>query len=304
MNEIVEVYNINEKIYHVRGLYVMTDSELAQIYGVETKVFNQAVKRNIERFPERFRFQLNEIEARNLRSQIVTSSLHGGRRYLPYVFTEQGVAMLSVILKSKAAVEISIQIMDAFVHMRSILSANKELLHRIEKIEHQQICFKMDATEKFEALFSALEDKKLANTQGIFYDGQIFDAHTFVSNLIKQAKNSIILLDNYIDETVLTQLSKSHQAVKIYILTKNISNQLKLDTEKYAAQYATIELIEFSGSHDRFLIIDEKDVYHIGASLKDLGKKWFAFSKLDDQSFNFIEKIKGIITFSLNSRGK
>ena len=295
MSEMIETHNINDKIYHVRGLHVMVDSELAQIYGVETKVFNQAVKRNIERFPERFRFQLTESEARNLRSQIVTSSFHGGRRYLPYVFTEQGVAMLSAILKSKTAVEISLYIMDAFVHMRAILSANKELMNRIEQIEHQQICFKMEATEKFEALFSALENKRLANTQGIFYDGQIFDAHIFVSDLIRQAKKSIILLDNYIDETVLTQLSKSNQEIKIYILTKNISNQLKLDVKKYAEQYAVIELIEFNGSHDRFLIIDDKDIYHIGASLKDLGKKWFAFSKIDDQSFNFIEKIKGII---------
>lgn len=302
MNELITTSKINEKIHHIRGSFVMLDHELAQIYGVETKTFNQAVKRNIERFPDGFRFQLTDEESQNLRSQFVTSSLHGGRRYLPYVFTEQGVAMLSAILKSKTAVEISIQIMQTFVQMRALLTSHEQLVHKINHIEHKQTSFEIEAKEKFEALFSALEDKTTLKNQGVFFDGQIFDAHTFVSDLIRKAKKSIILLDNYIDDTVLTQLSKSNKNVKIYILTKNISNQLKLDAKKYGEQYSAIELIEFNLSHDRFLIIDD-GIYHIGASLKDLGKKWFAFSKLENNSFGIMEQINNIIQENKRNRG-
>jgi len=303
MDKIITKNAINEKIYYVRDVYVMLDSELAQIYGVETKVFNQAIKRNIERFPEKFRFQLTELEYQNLRSQIVTSSLHGGRRYLPHVFTEQGVAMLSAILKSKTAIEISLQVMDAFVKMREIISSNREFIHRLFQIERQQISFELKTTEKFEALFSALENKTLTKTQGIFFEGQIFDAHVFVSDLIKQAKKSIVLIDNYIDETVLTQLSKANPKIKIYLLTKSLSNALKLDIKKYNDQYANIILIEFGLSHDRFLILDQKEIYHIGASLKDLGKKWFAFSKFKINSFGLMEKINTVVEKSNQSRG-
>ncbi len=304
MNEIIKISKINDKIHNIRGSFVMLDKDLSELYQIDTRTFNQAVKRNIERFPDGFRFQLTEEEYQNLRSQIVISSLHGGRRYLPYVFTEQGVAMLSAILKSKIAVEISIQIMQAFVQMRSLLTSHGQLIHRLDRMEEKQTLFEIEAKEKFNALFSALEEPKKLKNQGIFYEGQIFDAHIFISDLIRQAKKSIILVDSYIDDTVLTQLSKSAPNVKIYILTKNMSNQLKLDAKKYTEQYGPVELIEFNLSHDRFLIIDESTIYHIGASLKDLGKKWFAFSKLDDQSFNFIEKIKRNITLSLNSRVK
>ena len=303
MNEITTTNTINEKIYLIRGVYVMLDSVLAQIYGVETRTFNQVVKRNSERFPEKFRFQLTEQEYTNLRSQFVISSLHGGRRYLPYVFTEQGVAMLSAILKSKTAIEISIQVMDAFVKMREILSSNRDFIHRLFQIERQQISFEVKTTEKFEALFSALENKTLTKTQGIFFEGQIFDAHVFVSDLIKQAKKTIILIDNYIDETVLTQLSKANPKIKIYLLTKSPSNTLKLDIKKYNDQYANIVLIEFGLSHDRFFILDQKEIYHIGASLKDLGKKWFAFSKFEINSFGLMEKINTVIEKSNQSRG-
>ena len=296
MGEIISKISIQEKIYYVRGLPVMLDSELADIYGVETKIFNQAVKRNVERFPEAFRFQLTELEYNDLRSQIVTSSSHGGRRYIPYVFTEQGVAMLSAVLKSKTAIELSIQIINAFVQMRRFVASHSDLIERLQHIEQKQISFEIKSQEKFETIFSALEEKPLVSKQGVFYDGQVFDAYLFVSKLIRSAKQSIILLDNYIDETVLEQLSKSLPTVKVSILTKQISEHLKLDIKKYNAQYQKINLVHFELSHDRFLIIDEKDVYHIGASLKDLGKKWFAFSKLEAASFGLMEQIKKLIS--------
>ena len=295
MSKIITQTTIREKIYHIRNLPVMLDNELADIYGIETKTFNQAVKRNIGRFPEEFRFQLTELEYQNLRSQIVTSSSHGGRRYLPYVFTEQGVAMLSAVLNSKTAIELSIQIINAFVHMRKFVATHSDLIERLQHIEHKQISFETKAQEKFEAIFSALEEKPIIPKQGVFYDGQVFDAYLFISKLIRMAKHSIILLDNYVDETVLEHLSKSDLKVKVHILGKNIGNLLKLDVKKYNEQYQKIDLIHFGLSHDRFLIIDEQDIYHIGASLKDLGKKWFAFSKLDTASFGLMEQIKKII---------
>ena len=286
---------VREKIYHVRNVQVMLDSELAEIYGVDTRSFNQAVKRNLDRFPEVFRFQLTQAEFDNLRSHFVISSLHGGRRYIPYVFTEQGVAMLSAVLKSKTAIEVSIQIMQAFVEMRNFFATHSDLVMKIQQVEQKQILHEAKTQEKFEALFSALEEKPIVPNQGVFYDGQIFDAYVFVSKLIRMAKKSIILLDNYVDETVLDHLSKSASQVKVYILTKTISKHLKLDIEKYNAQYKKIEVFQFDLSHDRFLIIDESEIYHIGASLKDLAKKWFAFSKLEHSSFGLMERINAII---------
>ena len=271
---------IENQIYTIRGQQVMLDSDLARIYQVETKVFNQAVKRNAERFPEDFRFQLtqNEFDAVNLRSQFVTSSLnYGGRRYLPYVFTEQGIAMLSAILRSDVAVKVSIEIMNAFVEMRRLLISNASLFHRLDKIELKQL----EADHKFEELFKALESDKLPSEKGVFYNGQIFDAYAFVSDIIRSAKNSIILLDNYVDDTVLTLLGKRSTIVTATIYTKSISNQLRLDVQRYNSQYPTIEIEIFPDAHDRFLIIDGRELYHIGASLKDLGKKWFAFSRMD-----------------------
>ncbi|HDU8201783.1 TPA: ORF6N domain-containing protein [Legionella pneumophila] len=297
MNELITKATIKEKIYYIRDIPVMLDSELAEIYGVETRVFNQAVKRNIERFPDNFRFQLTQSELDNLRSQNVISSLHGGRRYLPYAFTEQGVAMLSAVLKSKTAVELSIQIINAFVHMRKFVNAHSELIERLRHIEQKQMSFEIKTQEKFEAIFSALDETPTTPKQGVFYDGQIFDSYLFISKLIRSAKHSIILLDNYIDETVLELLSKSDSKVKIQILTKGITDQLKLDIKKYNSQYPKINLIRFDLSHDRFLIIDHAEIFHIGASLKDLGKKWFAFSKLENASFGLMAQIKKAVSF-------
>ncbi len=277
---IITRQEIESQIYTLRGQQVMLDSDLARIYQVGTKVFNQAVKRNTERFPENFCFQLtqDEFNAINLRSQFVTSSLnYGGRRYLPYAFTEQGIAMLSAVLRSDIAIKVSIEIMNAFVEMRKILVNNAALFHRLDKIELKQI----DADQKFEEIFKAMESGKLYSEKGIFYNGQIFDAYTFVSDIIRSAQSSIILIDNYVDDTVLTLLGKRNDNVSATIYTKSISNQLRLDVQRYNSQYASVEVEIFSDSHDRFLIIDKSELYHIGASLKDLGKKWFAFSRMD-----------------------
>ena len=277
---IITRQEIENRIYTIRGQQVMLDSDLARIYQVETKVFNQTVKRNTDRFPESFCFQLtqDEYDAINLRSQFVTSSLnYGGRRYLPYVFSEQGIAMLSAVLRSNIAIKVSIEIMNAFVEMRKILVNNAALFHRLDKIELKQI----DADQKFEEIFKALESGKLHSEKGVFYDGQIFDAYAFVSDIIRSAQSSIILIDNYVDDTVLTLLGKRNINVTATIYTKSISNQLRLDVQRYNSQYPPVEVEIFSNAHDRFLIIDNTELYHIGASLKDLGKKWFAFSRMD-----------------------
>ena len=274
----ISTIEIRNLIYSIRGKQVMLDSGLASLYQVETKNLNKAVKRNIERFPASFCFQLTEEEVENLRFQIGTSSLsYGGRRYLPYVFTEQGVAMASAILRSDIAVKVSVEIMEAFVEMRRMLASNASLFHRLDKIELKQL----EADQRFEEIFKALESDKLHSEKGIFYNGQIFDAYAFVCDIIRNAKTSIILLDNYVDDTVLTLLGKRNNNATATIYTKNISNQLRLDVQRYNSQYPRIEIKIFSDAHDRFLIIDDVELYHIGASLKDLGKKWFAFSRMD-----------------------
>jgi phage regulator Rha-like protein len=314
---IISLTNIRALIHTIRGEQVMLDSELAEIYGVETKVFNQAVKRNIERFPEAFRFQLTEEEydslktrlegsssdeglrsqnatsraAGALRSQIVTSS-HGGRRYLPYAFTEQGVSMLSAVLRSETAVKVSIQIIHAFVEMRRFLQANASIFARMDSMEKRQFALESKTMENFEKVFRALEAAEPPK-QGIFYEGQVHDAHAFASDLIRKAKSSITLVDNYVDDTVLTLLTKRKKSVAATIFTKNISRQLALDLVKHNAQYQPIEIKTFQAAHDRFLILDERDIYHIGASLKDLGKKWFAFSKFETGALDMLKKLGG-----------
>lgn len=290
MNELTTSINdsIKTKIYTIRGLQVMLDRDLAELYGVETRVLNQAVKRNIERFPEEFMFQLTKEEAENWMSQIVISNKERmGIRKMPFVFTEQGVSMLSAVLKSEIAVSISIKIIKSFVEMRKFISNNALIFQRLDLLEQKQ----SKTDEKVEAILCAIEDKSMKPKQGIFYDGQVYDAYIFVSDLIKSANENIVLIDNYIDDTVLTLLSKRDVKVKVTIYTKNITKQLELDLQKHNAQYPTIELKKFDASHDRFLLIDNARVYHIGASLKDLGKKWFAFSKLDMGVLNIMQKL-------------
>jgi len=278
MKDLVE-NSIKTKIYTLRGIQVMLDRDLAELYGVETKVLNQAVKRNTARFPDDFMFQLSQDELEALRSQIVTSSLdntHGGRRYLPFVFTEQGVSMLSAILKSNTAIDVSVKIIRAFVEMRRFLQDHSSLFMRLDLLEKRQI----SNDTKVDLILNALEDRSLKPTQGIFYDGQIYDAYDFINTLLKSAKSEVVLIDNYVDESVFTLFSK-YPDLSFAIHTNNITKQLKLDYEKYSKQYSNIDLKSFKSSHDRFLIIDKTEIYHIGASLKDLGKRWFAFSKID-----------------------
>ncbi|MCX6155992.1 MAG: ORF6N domain-containing protein [Candidatus Kapabacteria bacterium] len=314
-NEIIEINPefIQTRIYTIRGLQVMLDSDLAEIYNVEIKRLNEQVKRNLERFPDQFMFQLTDNEYEALRSQIATkeaitlnlqipitkhdflrsqyATLENQkgkhRKYLPYAFTEQGVSMLSAVLRSETAIKVSIQIMNAFVAMRRFIATNAQIFQRLDTIEIKQL----ETDRKIENVLNALESKELQPKQGIFYDGQIFDAYKFVCDLIRKAVQSIILIDNYTDDSVLALLTKRKDNVIAIILTKTISKQLNLDLVKHNAQYPAIELKEFASSHDRFIIIDEKEVYHIGASLKDLGKKWFAFSKIEKDSLKFIDRI-------------
>jgi hypothetical protein len=291
-----ELERIEERIFTIRNQQVMMDRDLGGMYQVETRVINQAVKRNQERFPESFLFQLTQEEidqfpqmnSDSLRSQSVISNKKGGRRYLPYAFTEQGVAMLSAVLRSDIAIQVSIQIMNAFISMRKQIASNQLLFQRLDRIELKQI----ESDQKFERIFKALESKNPTPSQGIFFDGQVFDAYHFVSDLIRKAEKSIILLDNYIDDAVLTLLAKRREGVKCTIGTKSISKQLKLDLDKFNSQYPPIDLLLFEKSHDRFLILDKKEIYHIGASIKDLGKKWFAFSKMQAENLSIMENLK------------
>jgi len=289
MNDLViNEQNIQSKIFSIRDKQVMIDRDLAELYGVETKVFNQAVKRNIKRFPKMFRFQLVESEKNELVTNCDRFKTLKHSTSLPYAFTEQGVSMLSAILKSNIAIEISIKIIESFVNMRKLISSNSLMFERFERIE-QRLSLHDD---NFDQIFNAIEDKSLKPKQGVFYDGQIFDAYVFVADLIKSAKSSIILIDNFVDETVLMLLSKRTSTCKATIYTKTISKQLQLDLKKHNEQYPNIEIKKFNASHDRFLIIDKKEIYHIGASLKDLGKKWFGFSKMDKESFEMMGKLK------------
>ena len=208
-------------------------------------------------------------------------------RKIPYAFTEQGVSMLASVLKSKIAIDISIQIIKAFVGMRKLISQNIITYERFERIEERLSLH----DKNFDKLFEALEDKTKKPTQGIFFDGQIYDAYAFINDLLKNAKQEVVLIDNYIDETVFTLFSK-YPNLKIKIYTQSINKQLKLDYQKYNSQYQNIELKEYKNSHDRFLILDSKEIYHIGASLKDLGKKWFGFSKFEMEALAILDKLK------------
>jgi hypothetical protein len=273
---IVSLEHIESKIYTINGMQVMLDEDLALLYGVETKRINEQVKRNIERFPDNFCFRLSSEDISSLKSQNATSSW-GGRRNLPNAFTEQGVAMLSTVIKSDTAVKVSIQIMNAFVAMRRFLSTNAQVFKRLDSLEIKQI----ETDKKLNHVLNAIESREIQPKQGIFFDGQVFDAYVFVNDLVKSAKKSIVLIDNYIDESVLVLFSAREKGVSLNILTKKVTKKLELDVQKHNEQYPQATVRKFTKAHDRFLIIDGTTVYHFGASLKDLGKKWFAFSKMD-----------------------
>ena len=323
---------IENLIHVIRGKQVMLDRDLARLYGVETFRLNEQVKRNIERFPEDFMFKLTREEAESsrsqfamlnddsissqnartssteeiLKSQIVTSSDNSstsqiailkGRghniKHLPYAFTENGVAMLSSVLRTPLAISTNIQIMRAFTASRHFWASNAQMFQRLEVIEHTQLSLaahQEETDQKIEEVFRRLDNGEAKPTQGLFFNGQIYDSYAFVCGLVKSAQKRIVLIDNYIDETVLTLLDKRAAGVTAKIYTKFFSKQLRLDIDRHNAQYAPIDVLPFQDAHDRFLCIDN-EVYHFGASIKDLGQKWFAFNKMEITTDMLLKKM-------------
>ena len=289
---IVDNREIQNMIYTIKGKLVMVDSDLATLYQVTTKRLNEQVRRNKNRFPSEFMFRLTAEEYEYLRSHFATSSednAHGGRRYMPYVFTEQGIAMLSAVLKSDIAVEVSVKIMNSFVEMRRFLISNQELFSRLDRIEIKQL----ETDRKFEEVFNYMA----ANTeikQIIFYDGQIYDAFSFIVGLIQKAKKEIILIDNYVDVNTLNILCKKNQGVDVVIVTAGKGNLSAKDITKFNAQYPKLSVKTTKDFHDRFLILDKTEVYHIGASIKDAGKKSFGITKIEDKDLiqSLINKVR------------
>ena len=282
-DQLVFADKIESLIKVIRGQQVMLDRDLATLYGVEVKRLNEQVKRNIKRFPKDFMFQLTKEEC--LRSQFATLNEGRGQhlKYMPYVFTENRVAMLSSVLRSDTAIEVNIRIMRAFTSMRHFLQNNAEVFQRLSTLEYHQLEMQQhfqESDKRIEEVFRRLDEGNAKPKQGVFYNGQIYDAYNFVSDLIKSAKKRIILIDNYVDKTVLTLLDKREDGVSAFIYTQQINRQFQLDIDRHNAQYPPINVETFRLSHDRFLCIDD-DVYHIGASIKDLGKKWFGFSRME-----------------------
>ena len=274
--EIYEVEEIKQKIYTIRGKQVILDSDAARIYHCETKYVNRVVKRNIERFPEDFCFQLTEEEYDSLRCQFVTLKNQGRgqhRKYLPYAFTEHGIAMLSVLIDSEIAVKVSVNIMKAFIEMRKFLINNGQVFERLTNVEYKLL----EHDKKFEELFNQFQIKGNIE-QKVFFDGQVYDAFSMMVDLIKKAENEIILIDNYVDIDTLNILSKKNEKVNIEIYTKKETKLNLKDINKFNTQYPKLEVKYTDKFHDRFLILDRKYIYHIGASLKDLGKKCFGIT--------------------------
>ncbi len=286
-----EIENIKNLIYTIRGKQVILDSDVAMLYHYTTKNINKAMKRNIDRFPEDFCFQLTEDEAENLRFHFGTSSLekenYGGRRYLPYVYTEQGISMLAGVLKNEIAVQVSISIIRAFIEMRKFISNNGQVFQEINTVKSRLL----EHDKKFDIVFNELQKNKQEEfTQKIFFDGQIYDSYSLIIDIIKTANKKILIIDNYIDDSILKMLSKKNKDVEVVILTSQNSNISKLDITKFNKQYPTLKVAITNKFHDRFIIIDNQELYHCGASLKDLGKKCFAINKMEDKSF--MDKVK------------
>ena len=281
------IEDIKNLIYTIRGKQVMMDSDVANIYHCETKYVNRVVKRNIERFPEEFCFQLNENEFEVLRCQFVTLNENGRgqhRKYLPYVFTEQGIAMLSALLKSDVAVSVSVNIMKAFIEMRKFLMLNGQVFERLTSVEHKLL----EHDKKFDEVFNQLQLEENIK-QRIFFDGQIYDAYSIIIDIIKKANNKILIIDNYIDDSVLKMLTKKKNNVEVIILTSNKSNIQNIDIQKFNKEYPILKIAKTNKFHDRFIVLDNEEMYHLGASIKDLGRKCFGINKIEDKEI--IEKI-------------
>ena len=274
-----QLSSVENRILTIRGVQVILDRDLANMYNVETKRLNEQVRRNLLRFPEKFRFQLTQNEFQELVANCDRFSSLKHSTVCPFAFTEQGVAMLASVLRSETAIRVSIRIMDAFVSMRHFLINNADVFRRLSTIEYHQLEMmqhQQESDKRIDEVFRRLDEGSVQPKQGIFYDGQVYDAYTFVSDLVKSAKRSIVLIDNYVDETVLTLLDKRDIGVTADIYTQQINQQLRLDIDRHNSQYPPINVNVFRRSHDRFLCIDDV-VYHIGASIKDLGKKMVCF---------------------------
>lgn len=284
---------IEPLIYQVRGYQVMLDSDLARLYGVDTRRLNEQVKRNLERFPEDFMFQLSKEEVQNLMSQFATSSW-GGTRKQPYAFTENGVAMLSSVLRSKTAIEVNIRIMRAFSAMRGFMMSNARVFQRLETIEHHHLLLQQhqsDTDKKIEEVLNRLDSGDSRPVEGFFFEGQIFDAYALISDLIRMARTRIVLIDNYVDDRVLKVLTKRAEGVSATIYTDPRHSQISNDLRRHNAQYPRIDVKHCSNVHDRFLIIDDA-VYLIGGSIKDLGKKIVAFSRLHQNPGEILVRLR------------
>ena len=288
----IDETNITDIIYTIRGKQVMLDSDLASLYQVTTKRLNEQVSRNKNRFPAEFMFRLTKEEYENLRSQIATSSednAHGGRRYMPYAFTEQGIAMLSAVLKSDIAVEVSIRIMNSFVEMRKFLFSNQQLFSRLDRVELKQL----ETDKKLEEVFNYIASNTEVK-QKIFFDGQIYDAFSFIADLIGKAQSKLILIDNYVDVNTLNILCKKRSGVDVLIATSGKGSLTTKDINKFNFQYPSLSVKKTADFHDRFLIIDDKEGYFIGASIKDAGKKSFAITRIEDEKMiqDLINKVR------------
>ena len=300
---------IKNLIYTIRGKQVMLDSDVAMLYHYPTKRINESVNRNKQRFPENFCFQLteeeykslrfknltlneanskDEIQNNSLRSQTATLDKNIGRgkhrKYLPYVFTEQGIAMLSGLLKNDIAIQVSINIMNAFVEMRKFLAINGQLFERLTNVEYKLL----EHDKKFDKVFDQLQNEENIK-QKIFFEGQIYDAYSLIIDIIKKANKKILIIDNYIDDSVLKMLTKKNKNVEVVLLTSDKSNIQKIDIQKFNKEYPILKVAKTNKFHDRFIVIDNKEMYHLGASIKDLGKKCFGINKIED--LDIIEKV-------------
>lgn len=283
---------IKNLIYIVRGKQVMLDSDVARLFGYQTKDLNRNVKNNIERFPEYYCFQLTEEEYKSLRCKNFTLNKNGRgqhRKYMPYVFTEHGITMLAGLLKSNIAVNISIKIVNTFIEMRKFLIQNGQVFDRISTLEYKQL----ENEKNFDKIFNMLQNKDDVK-QKIFFEGQIWDSYSLIIDIIKKANNKIVIIDNYIDDSILKMLAKKKNNVESVIITSEKSNISKLDIQKFNKEYPVLKVAKTKKFHDRFIIIDNKELYHCGASIKDLGKKCFAINKIED-----IEIIKKLIVREL-----
>ena len=289
MYEVETKKEIKDMIYEVRGKQVMLDSDLAKLYGCKngTKTINQAVIRNKERFPNNFYFQLTKEEydnmvINNLRSQFVTANM---KRSLPYVFTEQGVAMLSSVLRTTNAARVSVNIMNAFVEMRRFINENKDVFKRMIEIENDNTYIKntlLEHDKNFKYIFDKFDRKEDLKSK-LFFNGEIYDAYSLLIDIIKSVNKEIIIIDNYVDKTTLDILTKKKVNVTILLITdKNKSKITKTDIDKFNSEYKGLNIKYTNIFHDRFIIIDKKKLYHIGASLKDLGKKVFGITNIKD----------------------